>query len=484
MDTLALVKAIHRYLFSFEIPTMLYRLFGLTVVLLFWCAPGNADQRPNVLLIVADDLGFGDVGFNGCREIPTPHLDALADDGIIFDAGYASHSYCSPSRAGLLTGRYQQRFGHECNPGAFGEDDVAGLPLDETLVSDVLVGDGYRTGAIGKWHLGDAPQFWPTKRGFEEWFGFSGGGMSYWGDVGKKKNGVLRNGEPVPRSELTYLTDDFSAEAVRFIQQKGTDPFFLYLAYNAPHAPDQVTKEHLKKTEHIEYGGRAVYGAMVAAMDEGIGRVVAELKRQQLYENTLIIFFSDNGGRAEHAVNFPYRGHKGMLFEGGIRVPFTITWPARLVGDRHYPHPVSALDVVPTILDAGGVAVPEDLPIDGVSLLPYLSGDDETPPHETLFWRYAAGDDKYGYAVRHGNDKLVYSLYKQKTMLFDMSDDPWERNDLASQHPEKVQQLATLYQRWNDGLSAPKWLDPHGPNIRKEEARRNASVKAASRGER
>ncbi|EMI45603.1 sulfatase [Rhodopirellula sp. SWK7] len=442
----------------------------------------DAGERANVVLIVADDLGFSDVGFNGCKEIPTPHLDALAADGVIFEAGYASHSYCSPSRAGLLTGRYQQRFGHECNPGAYGEDDVAGLPLSETLISDVLVENGYRTGAIGKWHLGDAPSFWPTRRGFQDWFGFSGGGMSYWGDAGKRK-GVMRNGEIVPKSEMSYLTDDFSSEAVEFIQRNQAEPFFVYLAYNAPHGPDHVTREHLKKTEHIEYGERAVYGAMVAAMDEGIGRVVSELKKQDLYDNTLIVFFSDNGGRADHAVNFPYRGHKGMLFEGGIRVPFTVTWPAKLAGGRRCSQPISALDLFPTILDAARVAVPEDLELDGVSLLPYLTEDNQAAPHETLYWRYAAGDDRYGYAVRHGDDKLVYSIYKGKHLLFDLANDPWERNDLAEQQPEKVERLVALYREWDAGLVEPKWGDPHGANIGKEEGRRQAAVDAASRGE-
>ncbi|MCM2370224.1 sulfatase family protein [Aporhodopirellula aestuarii] len=444
-----------------------------------------AGDRPNVLLIVADDLGFSDVGFNGCKEIPTPHLDALAADGVVFEAGYASHSYCSPSRAGLLTGRYQQRFGHECNPGAYGEDAVAGLPLSETLISNVLVENGYHTGAVGKWHLGDAPKFWPTERGFQDWFGFSGGGMSYWGDSKKtgSHTGVLRNGIDVAESELSYLTDDFSAESVRFIQRNQSDPFFLYLAYNAPHGPDQVTREHLKKTEHIEYGGRAVYGAMVAAMDEGIGRVVSELKKQGLYDNTLIIFFSDNGGRAEHATNYPFRGHKGMLFEGGIRVPFTLTWPAKIVGGRKYARPVSALDLFPTILDAADIEVPENVQLDGVSLVPFLQNDYDVSPHETLYWRYAAGDDHYGYAVRHGDDKLVYSVYKGKHLLFNLANDPWERNDLAEQNPEMVEHLITLYQAWDEGLAEPLWLDPHGPNIKKEEGKRQAAVDAAARGE-
>ncbi|MEM9659168.1 MAG: sulfatase-like hydrolase/transferase, partial [Planctomycetota bacterium] len=443
-------------------------------------APSSAEQRPNVIVIVivADDLGFSDVGFNGCKEIPTPYLDELASAGVVFDVGYASHPYCSPSRAGLMTGRYQQRFGHECNPGTGNDGAASGLPLSETLISDLLEQNGYRTGAIGKWHLGDAPEFWPTERGFDEWFGFSGGGMSYWGDTGgrPRESGVLRNGVAVPKSELTHLTDDFSKEAAAFIERHQSQPFFLYLAYNAPHAPDQATREHLQKTEHIEYGGRAVYGAMVAAMDEGVGRVTAKLKELDLFDNTLIFFYSDNGGRREHAINYPFRGHKGMLFEGGIRVPFCVSWPGRVNGGRRYDQPIMALDIFPTVLSAAQVELTDDLALDGVNLLPHLTGDVASPPHETLFWRYAVGDDRFGYAVRDGNHKLIYSIYKGRHLLFDLAADPWERDDLADSDQETVQRLTGLYEQWRGGLADPLWLDPHGANVVKEERARQAVV--------
>ncbi len=210
------------------------------------------DDRPNIVLILADDLGFSDVGFNGCKEIPTPNLDAIAETGVVFESGYASHPYCSPSRAGLLTGRYQQRFGHECNPEPTVEDadgKAPGLPLSEKTIADVLGQAGYATGAIGKWHLGDAKRYWPNRRGFDEWFGFSAGGLSYWGDPGNKgiAFGVHRGNDPVAADQLNYLTDDFSDEAVKFVDRHKHEPFFLYLAYNAPHAPDQATRAHLKK---------------------------------------------------------------------------------------------------------------------------------------------------------------------------------------------------------------------------------------------
>lgn len=462
--------------------------FVITVSIVVWAAGIGvyaAPARPNIVIVLSDDQGWGDVGFNGCREIPTPNLDSLAQSGVIFDSGYASHPYCSPSRAGLLTGRYQQRFGHECNPGAMGEDMIAGLPLSETFLSTVLKEHGYRTGAIGKWHLGDAPQFWPIRRGFDEWFGFSGGGMSYWGHVGKKNplRGVLRNGEVVPQTELTHLTDDFSTEAVKFVECHRDRPFFLYLAYNAPHAPDQATRAHLKRTDHIEYGGRAVYGAMVAAMDAGVGRVTRALKRLGLYDSTLIFFYSDNGGRGEHAVNFPFRGHKGMLFEGGIRVPFCVSWPAALQGGQHYTHPISALDIFPTALAAAGIKTPASLQFDGVNLLPYLQGKATGMPHHTLFWRYACGNDSFGYAVRDGRHKLVYSVYKGRHLLFDIKADPWERDDRAARDPASVKRLTALYETWRRDMVAPKWLDPHGPNVLKEERKRQEVVNTASRGE-
>ena len=320
----------------------------------------NESRKPNIILIVSDDQGWSDVGFNGCTDIPTPHLDNLAESGVIFTSGYAPHSYCSPSRAGILTGRYQQRFGHECNPGYLEyEDEVAdGLPLSETLISNIFQGAGYKTAAIGKWHLGDARQYWPINRGFDYWYGFSGGGMSYWGNPNKERgplSGVLENGEIVPIDQLTHLTDDFSAKAVEFIQGNKENPFFMYLAYNAPHAPDHATKAHLEATEHVEYGGRAVYGAMVSAMDKGIGEVMFELEKQGIRENTIVIFLSDNGGRGEHAINFPYRGHKGMLFEGGIRVPFCISWPASIPSGQTIDEPVTGLDILPTLMKATNV---------------------------------------------------------------------------------------------------------------------------------
>ncbi|PQO46761.1 sulfatase-like hydrolase/transferase [Blastopirellula marina] len=463
-------------------------LLAFAAALLVALPHASAADQPNIVLIVADDLGFRDVGFNGCQEIPTPNLDRLAAHGIAFDAGYVSHPYCSPSRAGLLTGRYQQHFGHECNPepkiAAEGET-APGLPLDEVTLADVLKTAGYATGAIGKWHLGDSRAYWPDKRGFDHWFGFSGGGMSYWGDVGPRREmfGVHRGDDLVPKAELTHLTDDFSNEAVKFIRAHRDQPYFLYLAYNAPHAPDHATRRHLERVEHIEYGDRAVYGAMVAAMDAGIGQVLEAIAANDATDDTLVIFLSDNGGRRDHAVNFPYRGHKGMLFEGGVRVPFALSWPGTFPQGIRYESPVTSLDLFPTILAAAGVQPAAPMRLDGQNILANLKENQPLPARD-LFWRYAVGEGQHGYAVRSGSMKLVFSSYKNRKLLFDLASDPYEQHDLAAERPAEVERLWGLIQKWDEGNIEPRWLDPHGPNVRKEEADRQQVLDAASRGER
>lgn len=449
-------------------------------------APKLQKKRPNVIIILSDDQGWADVGFNGCTDIPTPNLDALAASGVVFSQGYASHPYCSPSRAGLLTGRYQQRFGHENNMPYENATANDGLPVEEYLISEVLNENNYHTSAIGKWHLGDSARFWPVNQGFDDWFGFFGGSMSYWGEPkhGNPMDGVLRNGKPVALSEITYLTDDFTKEAVNKIDDysKDDNPFFMYLAYNAPHSPLHATSDYLKVMDHQEDGQRAAYGAMVYAMDKGIGEVIQKLKETGQYENTLIFFYSDNGGALNGANNQPFRGHKGMLFEGGIRVPFCVSWPAALNGGSTYSEPISALDIFPTILEATGVSHPKPESLDGVDLMPFLSRNQtKAIPHDVLFWRYSDG---VGYAVRKGNYKMVRSGYKEKILLFDIASDPYENRDLADNMPEKVAELQALYDTWNEGTVPAKWYDPHGENVLKEEKKRQYFIEQAKKGER
>lgn len=458
----------------------IYPVLALAIILA-GCQPKDTEPGPpNLIVILTDDQGWGDVGFNGSTDIHTPHLDALAASGVVFTQGYVSHPYCSPSRAGLLTGKYQQSFGHESNPGypEFEDEIPDGLPLDEVLLSEILSENGYVTAAVGKWHLGDHPDFWPTNRGFQEWYGFSGGGMNYWGHAKDPIRGVLHQGRPVPMEELSYLTDDFTKASVDFLKKQGRKPFFLYLAYNAPHAPIQATRAYLAGTDYIEDGARSAYAAMIAGVDAGVGEITSALVEQDILDNTLIVFLSDNGGHGLGSSCGPYRGWKGMLYEGGIRVPFCLSWPAKLEGGKVYDEAISALDIFPTFLKAAGLPA-DDIASDGINLLPYLSGEKEGLPHDELYWRYTNGA---GYAVRKGDFKLV-SQHKKALSLFNMKDDPYEQNSLVTKLPEKVSELQVLYEIWNRNNMDALWEDPHVENVEKQEKARLDAVRRASAGE-
>jgi len=306
--------------------------------------------RPNFILIVADDLGYGDVSFQGSRQIQTPNLDALARSGVRFTEGYVSAPVCSPSRAGLLTGRNQVRFGYDNNlddstPGF--DPDFAGLSVQERTIADRLKAAGYTTGLIGKWHLGKRPQFHPLKRGFDEFWGFLGGGHSYFP--------TTTDGTPEPDIEcnyksagpITYITDDMGGEAVDFIRRHREAPFFLYVAFNAPHAPMHATKEDLDKFWFIKDTKRRTYCAMVHRLDVNVGRIVDAVAKAGLTTNTLITFISDNGGPADQngSLNAPLNGQKGILLEGGMRVPFLMPWPGTLLSGAVFTRPVTSLDL-------------------------------------------------------------------------------------------------------------------------------------------
>ena len=451
---------------------ILLLLFGLCIFKAFGQKKDPENQKPNIIVILTDDQGWADVGFNGGTDIPTPNLDRIAAEGVIFSNGYVSHPYCSPSRAGLLTGRYQARFGHDCNMPYTGENDASiGTPLSEKMISEALKEQGYRTSAIGKWHVGDHPDLHPTNQGFDHWFGFAGGGMNYWGIPQGPLQTILRNGKPVPENELSYLTDDFTNEAIQFITKKEDQPFFIYLAYNAPHAPDQATENYLKETKHIEYGGRSVYGAMVNAVDNGVGKIDSTLIANNLKKNTLLIYLSDNGGRSQHADNKPFRGYKGMIYEGGIKVPFFMTYPKEILKNQHYDHMISALDIFPTVLYASGANVSKEKQLDGVNLLPYVKGTTNKPPHEALFWRSVGG---FEYAARIGDYKLYHRANKKNLMLFNIKNDPYERNNIANDNSVIVQELELAYEEWNAKNIPHGWEDPHAENVLKEQNQLNA----------
>lgn len=441
----------------------------LTLAFALTLLPALAADRPNVLLIVADDLGYNDVGFQGCKDIPTPHLDQLAASGIRCTSGYVSHSFCSPTRAGMMTGRYQHRFGHENNPAWKPESTTDGLPLDQITLPQLMQKAGYSTGAVGKWHLGAHPQFHPLKRGFDEYFGALGGGHQYFpGDKGGVEYTIPlnRNGRDEPQTK--YLTEQFGDEAAAYVQRHAGDgkPWLLYLAFNAPHTPLQAPEAWLAKLAHITNPSRRTYAAMVCAMDAAIGQVIRTLDETKQRENTLVFFVSDNGGpnlSARNLGNFtdnsPLRGAKGDLYEGGMRVPFLISWPAKLKAGLYH-QPVIALDFLPTAVTLAGGEIPRDRVIDGVNLIPYLMGENTAAPHERLFWRTQG--PKGNHAFRQGQWKFVQKA-NSAPELYDLSADVGESKDLAAQKPELVAKCRAAIAEWEKGTIPPLFESPKGP---------------------
>jgi arylsulfatase A-like enzyme len=460
-------------------------------------APGNRSTNANVLLIVVDDLGYGELGCQGSIEIPTPHIDSLAAGGVRCTAGYVTASFCSASRAGLLTGRYQTRFGHEFNPTGDGcLDPRSGLPLSERTLAEVLQAAGYTTGLVGKWHLGGRADFHPQRRGFDEFYGFLHEGHFYvpppyrgvlsflrikelqgtsnlWQDGNTiwsarlktneppydSENPLLRGREPV--DEQAYLTDAISREAVSFIERHGDRPFFLYLAYNAVHSPMQATYEKYEQFAGIKDHHRRIFAGMLSSLDDGVGRVLQELRQAGLDERTLVIFLSDNGGPTAELTssNRPLRGGKGDLYEGGVRVPFLVRWTGRLPAGRTYEQPVLATDVFATACAAAGIDVPGDRVLDSVDLVPHLSGRRDGPPHETLYWRMGRKA-----ALRHGNWKLVRPPVRPREEprweLYALAADLGETDDLAETHPERLQELVGLWQQIDAEMAEPAWRPP------------------------
>lgn len=426
---------------------------------------GAVTPPPNLIVILTDDQGYHDVGFNGCKDIPTPNLDSIASNGVHFTSGYVSYSVCSPSRAGLLTGRYEQRFGHERNPEWQPENPHSGLPLTETTLADALGKVGYHSGVIGKWHLGSNPAFHPMKRGFNEFFGMLGGGHRYFPEeltikeTNMAKNEadsyrlwILRNYEPVRTTN--YLTDEFSDEAVSFIGRNKDKPFFLYLAYNAPHAPLEAPEKYLKRFPGIKDSRRQTYAAMVSAVDDGVGRVLAELRKDGLEDRTLVVYLSDNGGPTQDNAsnNAPLRGAKGSPWEGGWRVPFAMQWPGHLPKGMTYDEPVLSLDIFATIAALADTSTDPARPLDGINLMPYLTGQKTSPPHDTIYLRMF---DKGAFAVRSGDNKLVIPSHAGGAELFDVVQDITESKNLAGSKPEVLAELEKKRVAWNQQLVEP-----------------------------
>lgn len=453
---------------------------------------------PNIVIILADDLGHGDVSLNGGRFVDTPNIDSIGRDGARFDDGYAGDAVCSTSRAALLTGRFPSRFGMEYLPGMPGFLDAStgayakpkypsvrtggdkaampaslrGLPESEVTLADMLKARGYHTGVIGKWHLGSTPNFHPTRRGFDEFIGFLGGAALYatednpdvvtfkqtWfsADAFVYKaidNGYSVNGKP---AKAAYMTYDLANAAVDYIGRNRKKPFFLYLAFNAPHVPVQAPRALYDRMGYIKDPHLRTHYAMVGALDDSVGRVLAKLKAEGLDRNTIVIFTSDNGGPYEDRnpyQNQPYRGSKITYFEGGLNVPYFLRWPGKVAPGTRVRGFASSLDLVPTLVKAAGGALPGDREYDGLDLAPALTGQaPDALTERTLYWR-----KEELRAMRQGNWKLQVSKYPERTWLFDLERDPTERYNLAAQHPGKVRELAALYAAHETRFRPPIW---------------------------
>ncbi|MBS2210282.1 sulfatase-like hydrolase/transferase [Carboxylicivirga mesophila] len=460
---------------------LLLLLVSQGFLMLYAAAPEQASKTPNVIIIYADDMGFGDVGYNGSENISTPNIDKLAGQSVIFNQGYVSASVCAPSRAGLLTGQYQQRFGlgENCSASGWPHSPISqgsGIPDDQVLASELLKEKGYTTAMVGKWHLGVAESKRPNQKGFDYYYGFLNGSHSYYKsalEMGDKKGIWPLFDDNTPVTFDGYLTEVFTDKAVQFIEKVGEEPFFLYLAYNAVHHPWEVPDKYIERLQDIELPNRRKFAAMVLALDDGVGEIMKALEEQGIAENTVVVFISDNGspkGQAKGSTPGDYmsstgglRGWKGDTYEGGIRVPFLIKWPG-ILQPGTYNKPVINLDILPTI--ASHLDLGTDNDFDGVNLLPFLTGKEDGMPHDILYWRR---DDDY--AIRKGDWKLCWNDRGMKDTdaaeLFNLADDPREQHNLAAQFPELAKELQRIFDEWDSQLPDSKWWGAPKNRIRK-----------------
>ncbi|MBI5689993.1 MAG: sulfatase-like hydrolase/transferase [Verrucomicrobia bacterium] len=447
-----------------------------------------APARPNLLVILADDLGYADLGVHGGRDVPTPHLDALARSGVRFTHGYVSAPYCGPSRAGFFTGRYQTRFGAEFNA-RVGDESRLGLPLAERTIGDHLRAAGYATGLIGKWHLGFSPDRHPLARGFDEYFGFLVAMHNFILRADREpefeaaySRNLIYRGREVQRLD-GYTTDLFTDEAIAFLRRQTSRPWFLCVAHNAVHTPLEVLKKYGDRVPAaITDPERRGYLSLLIGLDNNVGRLLGHLRESGQERNTLVCFFSDNGGAGQKPYlsyntgrNAPLRGNKGQVLEGGNRVPFFLSWPGTLPAGGTYDEPVISLDIAATALAAAGRPIPPEM--DGVNLLPWLRSEKSGAPHAALYWRL--GPQR---AIRAGQWKLVdwrdFAAKRQSGwQLYDLSRDVGEQDDLAARHPEIVARLSRDWENWNRGNIAPLWQgssteDPTAPEYRPQKTKK------------
>jgi arylsulfatase A-like enzyme len=413
-------------------------------------------QQPNIVVIVSDDLGYAQLGYNGSARIATPHLDSICREGVYFTQGYASAPTCAPSRAGLMTGRYQSRFRYESLTGPISrqaEEDI-GVDTREVFLPRLLQQAGYSTAVIGKWHLGYNDKYHPNNRGVDYFFGFLTKGKYFWEDETEGRGAILRNREKV--EGRGYLTEVYASEAAEFIRRNKTEPFFLYYSPWNVHAPLEVPEEY------VPPGGSTMDG-MVKALDDSVGVLLDTLREEGLEKNTLVVFVNDNGGQRP-MTNRPLRGGKRGVYEGGIRVPFAMRWPAHLRAGRTFDHPVTQLDILPTVVAQAGGELPRDREYDGVNLWPYLTGERSGPPHASLYWRHTDMEGRVlGYAVREGDLKLTVLPAEgeepERIELYDLVRDVAEMHDLASRRPEDVRRLKESLESWEQRVGNPDQYD-------------------------
>ncbi|MGE0637063.1 MAG: sulfatase-like hydrolase/transferase [Bacteroidia bacterium] len=509
---------------------------------------GNSAQQPNIIIIMADDLGQTDISLYGSKRISTPNIDAIGLNGVTFQEAYITSPVCSPSRAGLLTGRYQQRFGHELQMSdryahnvfeylipkllpvfrpispvwnryyPSDEDRMRqGLPPSEITLAEVLKVNGYTTGIVGKWHLGAQDFALACNRGFDYQYGFNEAFTLYmdteapeivngkvkgqfmdshqWRTAeGRTGNCAITRNCCEKTDDPDYLTDRLTTEAIHFVTSNKEQPFFLYLPYNAPHAPLQAPADYYAQFAHVEDHIQRTYLAMIKSLDDQIGRLTRTLDSLGITENTLIFFLSDNGGAAYNGStdNYPYRGGKLTNFEGGIRVPFMMQWKGRIPSGIRFPHPVSSLDIFATAAAAAEATLPQDRVYDGINLCDFIttgnglptadnkqtmsnnehrmSNNEQTatgillptansplptssnPPHTALYWR--SGECK---AIRMGEWKLSINTLSDINSLYNLTQDPREEHNLYEQHPEVVKQLSTELAAWEAHMVKPLW---------------------------
>lgn len=467
-------------------------------------APQDTSRKPNVIIIIADDLGKYDLSVYGGKLVKTPYIDSIGLQGAVCTEGYVTSPICSPSRAALMTGRYQQRFGHEFQPkGRYirnrfeyymfkifmqkdgwipndamefpSEEDIhkQGLPLSEITLPEMLKKYGYATAITGKWHLGEQPDFVPRKRGFDYHYGIYEAYTLYadpadknvvshhcaefsdqmmWKSGRKGPHAIRRDDEII--EEKAYLTDEIAREAVQFIDKNKSKPFFLYASFTAPHVPLQVTKKYYDQFAHIKEEPTRVYYAMIAALDDAVGQITQKIKQEGLEDNTIIFFVSDNGGATylKFMTNDPLKGGKFSNFEGGLNVPFLVKWKGKIPAGTVYKQPVALFDMFTTAAAGAKIGLPTDRTYDGVDLVPFLSQKVTKVPHPVLYWRSG-----YNKAVRTDKWKLIVNARTNEKILYNIAEDKYEKFDLLNKNPEQVKELEDLHAQWEKTLKNPLW---------------------------